>query len=221
MERNPSVSTLTPFRSGDILQLTCSIIATQMMKMKNAKDSRRKRLRPNPGMWTPISLELGRIVSSHLKESKGIDPAKRMNRIPIYIIPILFSYLRALAIETENQKEMYGKGEYTSKLLSALETNPSNEVITICKRFNVSSELKKSAEILNHIRHEIIHPSLCWRWLPSPRVFAWLGKKGSTLGTPRSKLCLQHCGLLLLAQIVELGSVCHCRYCPGDSWLGW
>lgn len=129
------------------------------MKSIKPKDSRRKRLRPSPGMWTPISLDLGRIVRNHLKESKGIDPTKRKNMIPIYVIPIFFSYLRALAIEIENQKETAGKGEYTSKLLSALETNPSNEVIMICKRFNVSSELRKSAEVLNHIRHEIIHPS--------------------------------------------------------------
>jgi len=125
----------------------------------NPKDSRRKRLKPRPGVIKPISLDLGRIIQIYLKESKGIDPSIGINRIPVLIIPVLFSFIRTLAVEIENQKEGHGKGTYKSKLLATLDINMSDEINKICGFYKINKELKKSANVLYQIRHEIIHPS--------------------------------------------------------------
>ena len=59
----------------------------------------------------------------------------------------------------ENQKERYGQGSHKSKLLAAFENNPTNEIVMICGHYKIKKSTRNRAELLNHIRHEIIHPS--------------------------------------------------------------
>lgn len=123
------------------------------------KESRRKRIRPSHGMWTLVSQDLGWLIRNELIHSRERDDLKHKNHVPLYTIPIMISYLRALSIEIENQKERHGRDEYRSKLLVNLENNPSSEILMICGHYKVKKEIKNNAELLNHVRNEIIHPS--------------------------------------------------------------
>lgn len=127
--------------------------------MNQPKESRRNRLRPNPGMWTPLSIDFGRIICIELADSKKRTDKKQINRVPICAIPIMLAYIRALAIEIENQKEYLKKVVYTSKLLKSIEAKPTNEIMMICKYYKTTKAIKQDSELLNHIRHEIIHPA--------------------------------------------------------------
>jgi hypothetical protein len=86
----------------------------------------------------------------------------------------MIAFIRSLAIEIENQKEFLtraqGNGTFTSTLLKSFEKNPTNEIVMICKYYGVRKATRSDAETLNHIRHEILHPSPYpedWRKIPS------------------------------------------------------
>lgn len=132
--------------------------------MDQPRDSRRHRLRPSPGSgWTPMSHSLSRIICIELRRSKEISASHRRNLVPIPCLPIMIAFIRSLAIEVENQKELLtkaqGTSKFTSNLLKTFESSPSNEIVMICKYYGVKKVTRSNAETLNHIRHEILHPS--------------------------------------------------------------
>lgn len=143
--------------------------------MDRPRDSRRRRLRPSPGTcWTPMSHNLGRIICIELRRSKERATSHRRNLVPIPCLPIMIAFIRSLAIEIENQREVLtrvqGNGTFTSALLKSLEQNPKNELVMLCKYYGVRKTTRSDAEMLNHIRHEILHPSPYpedWRMIPS------------------------------------------------------
>jgi hypothetical protein len=106
----------------------------------------------------------------------------------------MIAFVRSLAIEIENQKEFLKRaqrnGTFTSTLLKAFETNPTNEIVMICKYYGVPKTTRRDAEALNEIRHEILHPSPYpedWRMIPS--YLRKLQKEG-LLWSPPDEACV-------------------------------
>jgi hypothetical protein len=143
--------------------------------MNQPGDSRRRRLRPSPGtVFTPMSHNLGRIICIELRRSKKRATSHRRNLVPIPCLPIMIAFIRSLAIEIENQKESLSRAQgntgFTSILLKRLEKKPTNEIGMICSYYQVRKATKRDADILNQIRHEILHPSPYpedWHQIPS------------------------------------------------------
>jgi hypothetical protein len=129
------------------------------MNDKTPKESRRERLKPTRGMWTFLSMDLGRLIKNEIVHSKQRDNPGHKNQVPIYTIPLIPSFIRALAIEIENIKERYTDKGYKSKLIESLQINPTNELVIICGFYRIQKELKESASLFNHVRHEILHTS--------------------------------------------------------------
>jgi hypothetical protein len=127
--------------------------------MKSPRESRTSRIKPSGNSWTLASVDLASLIRDELKNSSERNHPKFKNRIPIYTIPIIVSFIRAIAIEIENQRERYGEAGYKSQLLKQFEKNEPNEIGYICRFYRMEKGIKKSALLLNEIRHEIIHPA--------------------------------------------------------------
>jgi hypothetical protein len=127
--------------------------------MKSPRESRTSRIKPSGVSWSVASADLAWLICNELEHSLEQDNVRFQNRVPIYTIPIIISFIRALAIEIENQLERSGDPTYKSALLQKFEKNESNEIGQICGFYKMEKEIKKSALLLNEIRHEILHPS--------------------------------------------------------------
>jgi hypothetical protein len=127
------------------------------MNNKSPKDSRRCRLKPNRGRWTILSEDFGCLIHNELKISCERNNINCKNYVPVFTIPMLFSFLRSFSIEVENFRELeYG---YKSSLLIKLESSSSNDALLICGYYHIPKEIIKKMELLTQIRNEIIHPS--------------------------------------------------------------
>ena len=100
----------------------------------------------------------------------------------------MVAFVRSLAIEVENQKEYLtkaqGRAAFTSSLLKSFESNPTNEILMICKYYGVTKATKKKADILNQIRHEILHPSPYPEFWCKPPLYLRQLQDNGLLGSP-------------------------------------
>lgn len=125
--------------------------------MAIGRKSRAERTRMSPGIYQAASFDLIHLIKRRFKDSKKYDDG--WNPEPIFCIPVLFSCLRILALEIENNKEGNKRFNYQSELIAKLKADKRNDIDEIMDFYGVDTYLKEDFKLLIEIRHEIIHPS--------------------------------------------------------------
>lgn len=119
----------------------------------STKDRKERLLTPKIGsrgsQSTTFIMLLDDLITHAINDAKSRDG--NITTYSLAIIPMLFSAFRCFIIETASFIDL------DQKLLNK-QTSGSDFVKTL-KHFNINKKLLKDSELLQHIRHEIMHPA--------------------------------------------------------------